>query len=84
MKRSEINQIMHDATSFLNANRFFLPPFAFWTPEQWQTKGPEVAEIVQNQLGWDITDFGSGTFSQTGLFMFTLRNGHLDNLKTLQ
>ncbi len=84
MKRSEINQIMRDAIAFLDTNRFFLPPFAFWTPDQWRTKGPEVAEIVQNQLGWDITDFGRGDFEQTGLFMFTLRNGHLDNLRTLQ
>ena len=28
-------------------------------------------------LGWDITDFGSGTFEETGLLLFTLRNGNL-------
>lgn len=28
------------------------------------------------QLGWDLTDFGSGNFQATGLLLFTLRNGH--------
>jgi D-lyxose ketol-isomerase len=61
-----------------------LPPFAFWTPTDWRLKGPEVAEIVENQLGWDITDFGGGDFERLGLFLFTLRNGSLCNLETMQ
>ena len=28
-----------------------------------------------NQLGWDITDFGAGSFNTLGLFLFTVRNG---------
>jgi len=35
-------------------------------------------------LGWDITDFGSGDFPRTGLFLFTLRNGSPRNLETRQ
>jgi D-lyxose ketol-isomerase len=46
--------------------------------------GTYVREIVENKLGWDITDFGSGDYRKTGLFLFTLRNGSLDNLKTGQ
>jgi D-lyxose ketol-isomerase len=84
MKRSEINQIMRDAIAFLQERSFYLPPFAFWTPSDWQSKGPEVAEIVENQLGWDITDFGGGDFEHLGLFLFTLRNGHLRNLETMK
>lgn len=76
MKRSEINAILRSADSFLHQRRFALPPFAYWTPEEWRSKGPDVSEIVENQMGWDITDFGSGRFEQEGLFLFTLRNGN--------
>jgi D-lyxose ketol-isomerase len=79
MKRSEINRIMRSADEFIRSRGFYLPPFAYWTPATWQRKGPEVAEIVENNLGWDITDFGQGDFYRFGLFLFTLRNG---NLKT--
>lgn len=82
MKRSEINTIIQDADQFVRQQGFHLPPFAYWSPEVWKTKGVEVAEIVQNNLGWDITDFGQGNYSQTGLFLFTLRNGRPENLET--
>ncbi len=75
MKRSEINILMSKGVAFLRDNRFFLPPFAFWTPEDWRVRGTEISEIVEQQLGWDITDFGSGNFSKVGLLIFALRNG---------
>jgi len=84
MKRSEINAIMHDAKVFIQERGFHLPPFAHWTPQDWTTKGPEAREIVENQLGWDITDFGQGDYPRAGLFLFTIRNGHPHNLKTMQ
>jgi D-lyxose ketol-isomerase len=83
MKRSEINAIMRSADAFIRQRGFFLPPFAYWSPEEWAQKGGEAHEIVDNHLGWDITDFGSGDFAHNGLFLFTLRNGHPDNWKTL-
>ncbi len=83
MRRSEINAIMREAIAFLNARQFLLPPFAHWTPEEWRTRGDEAAEIVENQLGWDITDFGLGDYARTGLFLFTLRNGNPKNLETM-
>lgn len=67
---------MQETTAFLDKMNFRLPPFAFWTPEEWRSKGPEYREIVDCMLGWDITDFGSGNFYSVGLLMFTLRNGH--------
>jgi D-lyxose ketol-isomerase len=76
MKRSEINQILRRADDFIRARGLYLPPFAYWTPEDWRAKGPEVHEIVENRLGWDITDFGRGDFERIGLFLFTVRNGH--------
>jgi len=81
VKRSEINAIMRDADAFIRGRGFYLPPFAYWTPEDWATKGEEVREIVDHQLGWDITDFGQGDYEKCGLFMFTVRNGTLENLK---
>jgi D-lyxose ketol-isomerase len=75
MKRSEINQIMRESLALLAEHKFLLPPFATWTPADWRGKGPEVREIVDQQLGWDITDFGSGDFGRMGLFLFTIRNG---------
>ncbi len=75
MKRSEINTIMRDADQFIRQHGFYLPPFAYWTPAEWRSKGEEAGEIVENQLGWDITDFGAGRFGSLGLFLFTVRNG---------
>lgn len=82
MKRSEINAIMRSADNFIRERGFYLPPFAHWSPDVWRSKGLEAAEIVRVGLGWDITDFGQGDFSRTGLFMFTVRNGAQENLKT--
>ena len=84
MKRSEINNIMKDAVAFLDKMNFKLPPFAFWSPEEWAEKGTEYDEIRDNMLGWDITDFGSGDFSKVGLFMFTLRNGNFSDDKYIK
>ena len=84
MKRSEINAIIRSADEFIRERGFYLPPFAHWSPEEWQRKGVEAAEIIQTQMGWDITDFGQGDFTKIGLFMFTVRNGDQENLKTGQ
>ena len=75
MKRSEINAIMREADEFIRQRGFYLPPFAYWTPAEWRSKGEEAREIVENQLGWDITDFGGSRFGTLGLFLFTVRNG---------
>ncbi len=80
MKRSEINSIMRSGKEFIKQRGFFLPPFAYWMPDDWKTKGSEALEIVENGLGWDITDFGSDNFSQYGLLLFTIRNGKSDVL----
>ena len=76
MKRSEINALMMHAEKFFAEHGFHLPPFAFWTPEDWRSKGHEADEIRDNALGWDLTDFGHGDFSREGLLLFTLRNGN--------
>lgn len=75
MKRSEINELIRDAKDFFASFQFALPPWAFWGPEQWKGKGG--SEVVANQLGWDLTDYGAGDFEKRGLILFTIRNGNL-------
>ena len=82
MKRSEINDILRKNDAFLREYQFHLPPFAYWAPEEWAQKGEEVRQIVDRQLGWDLTDFGQGDFEHLGLTMFTMRNGSLQDLKS--
>ncbi len=76
MLRSDINAAIERAKSAFRENGFHLPPFAFWTPEEWRDPGVECDEIRVCKLGWDVTDFGSGAFERIGLVAFTLRNGH--------
>ena len=76
MKRSEINALLREAAAFTREQGFHLPPFAFWSPAEWKTKGPEADEIRDCMLGWDVTDFGLGDFHNIGLVLFTIRNGH--------
>jgi len=57
-------------------HQFHLPPWAYWRPEDWKGKYHECYEIVDNMLGWDLTDFGSRDFFNRGLILFTIRNGN--------
>ena len=75
MKRSEINRLILSSTEFFNSMNFRLPPWAYWKPEEWKGKYDSCSEIVDNMLGWDLTDFGSDDFHQYGLILFTIRNG---------
>ena len=76
MKRSEINREMKKAVIFLQAQNFHMPKFAYWKVSDWKSKGKEIQEIIDNKLGWDITDYGSGDFLRKGLIHFTIRNGN--------
>ena len=75
MQRSEVNGYLAEAMAFFKAQRFYLPPFACWSPEHWAALGAAGDYIRLRGLGWDVTDFGSGKFEQIGLGLFTLRNG---------
>jgi D-lyxose ketol-isomerase len=77
MKRSVINTYIREAGDFLSALQYALPPFAWWSPDEWKNKGPEYDEIRDNQLGWDLTDFGSADYERVGLLLFTIRNGRI-------
>lgn len=77
MKRSEINCALKEMEAMIQKYQVALPPFCFFTPDEWLEKGAECDEIRHNMLGWDITDFGLGKFNQVGFSLITLRNGNL-------
>ncbi len=77
MKRSAINKLIREARVFFDSMNFKLPPWANWSIEDWRKHKGDCEEIFKNQLGWDLTDFGSGDFRRTGLLLFTIRNGNL-------
>ena len=75
MKRSEVNKIISEVKEFFARQKFMLPEWAYWSPVKWKGVYEKCSEIVDNKLGWDITDFGSNDFYKTGLALFTIRNG---------
>jgi len=79
MKRSEINTLITEAADFFQSMGFRLPPFAFYSTADWRKIRNEAREIIDVGLGWDVTDFGSGRYSETGLLLFTIRNGKPDS-----
>jgi len=77
MKRSQINKEINHAKQWFDRIGFKLPPFAFWNIDQWRGNRPAAREIIDNCLGWDVTDYGLNDFNRTGLLLFTIRNGNL-------
>lgn len=63
MKRSEINAIMREADAFITKSGFHLPPFAYWTIQDWRAKEKEAGEIVATHLRWISLISGAATHS---------------------
>lgn len=81
MKRSRINQIIAEADEMIRHFGFQLPPFAYWTPDEFAARAQSARHVIEARCGWDITDYGDGCFDEMGLFLFTLRNGLLSDLQ---
>ncbi len=77
MKRSQINEIVREAEAWVEGMGFMLPPWAHWDIDRWRKTGPAAAEIYDNMLGWDVTDFDQGDYGKFGITLFTIRNGNL-------
>lgn len=77
MKRSQINQELRWAKALLEKNNIKLPPFGYWTMEEWNSGERNLEIIKEVMLGWDITDYGKDKFNELGAVLFTLRNGSL-------
>ncbi|TGB89379.1 D-lyxose/D-mannose family sugar isomerase [Escherichia sp. E2748] len=76
MKRSAINDILGHTRQFFSQHDVHLPPFASFTPAQWQQLDSTAwEEVFELKLGWDVTAFGGNDFAAQGLTLFTLRNG---------
>lgn len=78
MKRSEINAVIQYTMKAVETFKIPLPPFAYYTPADWKNLPEDQRELVDNMLGWDVTDFGKNNFLHTGLTIFTFRNGNLN------
>lgn len=78
--RSRVNQIMRESEAFIRSFGYVLPPFAYWSPAEMKARRSEIQNIVDANMGWDITDYGLGNFDELGLFLFTVRNGNVADL----
>ena len=81
MKRSRVNEIMARAEALIAKHGFVLPPFAWWSPEEFVARKDDARHVIDSRCGWDVTDYGAGDFDAMGLFLFTLRNGKLADLQ---
>lgn len=83
MKRSEINQAIDVAEALLRDLKWSLPVWATWDSATYGAH-LELCEWLEfHQMGWDVTDFGSGDFAQRGLTLFCLRNGRQSDAASL-
>lgn len=81
MKRSRINDIIAQSDDMMRRFGFTLPPFAYWTPDEFKNRIVDAQNVINARCGWDITDYGAGEYDKMGLFLFTLRNGRLKDLQ---
>ena len=63
MQRSEVNCLQREALRAFAEHRFALPPFATWNEAEWRNNPEAACYCHAHQMGWDITDFGSGDFA---------------------
>jgi D-lyxose ketol-isomerase len=75
MRRSEVNRLQREALDLFGAFRFSLPRWATWRNADWRDHPDTAAYCRAHQMGWDVTDFGSGDFLRRGLLVFCIRNG---------
>jgi D-lyxose ketol-isomerase len=78
MKRSEINAAIARAIDLITANRWSLPPWGHWGVSEFAAAADTARFLRDHQMGWDVTDFGSGDFARRGLTLFCVRNGRQD------
>lgn len=62
MKRSQVNEILLEGDAFIRSFGYVMPPFAYWSEAEFQGRLPAAQGLIDNSLGWDITDYGQGKF----------------------
>jgi D-lyxose ketol-isomerase len=75
MRRSQINSALREAEATLLKYGWALPEWSGWTVADHRANTAQSAWLKDRQLGWDVTDFGSGSFDTRGLALFCVRNG---------
>lgn len=80
MKRSEIEAIIGKSLAMMASQRFYLPPFAGWTPEQWREQAEPTRAMRAAGVGWNIVEFEKDAFFRSGIAVFTLRMGDYRDL----
>jgi D-lyxose ketol-isomerase len=81
MKRSRINEIITESDDMMRSFGFSLPPFAYWTPDEFYARKEMAKNVIDARCGWDVSDYGAGNYDKMGLLLFTLRNGRLTDLQ---
>lgn len=76
MKRSEINAYIREAEEIFGKQGYLLPPWASWSAADWLNSYSDCSNVFASSLGWDLTDFGSGSYLKRGLLLITIRNGN--------
>ena len=75
MKRSAINTALRQAQATFAVHHWALPAWAAWGAADHAANPAQSTFLKARQLGWDVTDFGSGDFARRGLVLFCVRNG---------
>lgn len=75
MLRSAVDAHIGDALSLFAARGLVPPPWARFTPADWAARPERARYCAERQMGWDVTDFGSGDFASRGLLLLCTRNG---------
>lgn len=75
MLRSEIDGLIAEAQALFAAQGLALPPWARFSPADWAARPEQARFCAERQMGWDVTDFGSGNFAARGLLLLCTRNG---------
>ena len=79
MKRSEISKIIKDAIAFLGEHKFLLPPFAYFTPEEWKEK---ITNMMKSETMFSVgtSRISAQAISAAAVFSFSLsRSGNAHN-----
>ena len=79
MNRSRVNEILREGDAFIKSFGYIMPTFAYLSPEEF--KAGDHSVLVERGMGWDITDYGLGKFDELGLFLFTVRNGVVEDIQ---
>ena len=51
MKRSRINEIMAAADELIRHFGFMLPPFAYWSPDEFKANAARASLVIERRCG---------------------------------